>query len=54
MWTLDLLRDAMMELTLAQKRKQITEAQKEYLVVKRNKCFVRTEELGLDEVPDTF
>ena len=53
MWTLDLLRDAALELTLAEKRKRVTEAQKD-LVAKRNKCFVRTEELGSDRVHDKF
>lgn len=48
MWTLDLLRDAALELKHAEKRKRVTEAQKE-LVAKRNKCFVRTEYIGVDK-----
>jgi hypothetical protein len=53
MWTLDSLRDAKLELKDAEKRKRVTEAQKD-LVAKRNKCFVRTEELGSDRMHDTF
>ncbi len=46
-WALDLLRDAALELKQAEKRKRVTEAQKE-LIAKRNKCFVRTEVIGRD------
>ncbi len=53
MWALDSLRDAALELKQAEKRKKVTEAQKD-LVAKRNKCFVRTEELGSDRVYNKF
>ena len=53
MWSLDLLRDAALELKQAEKRKRVTEAQKD-LVAKLNKCFVRTEEIGWDRVYNTF
>ena len=53
MWTLDLLRDAALELKQAEKRKKVTEAKKD-LVAKRNKCFVRKEELGSDRFRNTF
>ncbi len=47
MWAYDLLRDAALELKQAERRKRVTEAQKD-LVAKRNKCFVRTEVIGKD------
>lgn len=47
MWTLDLLRDAALELKQAEKRKRVTEAQKE-MVGKINKCFVRRDVIGKD------
>ena len=47
MWTIDLLRDATLELKQAEKRKRATDAQKE-LLTKRDKCFVRTEVVGKD------
>eukprot|EP00551_Chaetoceros_affinis_P012548 CAMPEP_0203679712 /NCGR_PEP_ID=MMETSP0090-20130426/36666_1 /ASSEMBLY_ACC=CAM_ASM_001088 /TAXON_ID=426623 /ORGANISM="Chaetoceros affinis, Strain CCMP159" /LENGTH=1444 /DNA_ID=CAMNT_0050547455 /DNA_START=38 /DNA_END=4369 /DNA_ORIENTATION=- len=53
MWTLDLLRDASLELKQAEKRKRVTDAQKD-LIAKRNKCFVRTEELGSDRAHNKF
>lgn len=53
MWTLDLVRDAALELKQAEKRKKVTEAKKD-LVAKRNKCFVRKEELGSDRFRNTF
>ncbi len=53
MWTLDLLRDAALELKQAEKRKKVTEAKKD-LVAKRNKCFVRKEALGSDRFRNTF
>ena len=46
-WALDLLRDAAVELKTAEKRKRVIEAQKD-LVIKRNKCFIRTDQLGND------
>jgi hypothetical protein len=49
MWTLDLLRDAHLELKRAEQRKRVIEAQKA-LVMKRNKCFVRTEQIGKDRM----
>ena len=53
MWTLDLLRDAALELKHAEKRKRVTEAQKE-LIAKRNKCFVRTEVVGKDRAYNKY
>lgn len=46
-WALDLLRDAALELRIAERRRRVTEAQKD-LVAKRNKCFIRTYPLGQD------
>lgn len=53
MWTLDLLRDAQVELKQAEKRKRVIEAQKD-LIAKRNKCFVRTEAIGKDRYYNTY
>jgi hypothetical protein len=53
MWTIELLRDAALELKQAETRKRVTEAQKD-LVAKRNKCFVRTEEFGSDRAQNKF
>jgi hypothetical protein len=52
-WTLDLLRDAALELKHAEKRKRVTEAQKE-LIAKRNKCFVRTAVVGMDRAYNKY
>lgn len=46
-WVLDLLRDAALEVKAAEKRRAVTEAQKD-LIDKRNKCFIRTELFGKD------
>jgi len=53
MWAVDLLRDAALELKQAETRKRVTEAQRD-LIAKRNKCFVRTEELGSDRAHNKF
>lgn len=52
-WSLDLLRDAVLELKSAERRKRVTDAQKD-LVAKRNKCFVRTEPIGRDRFRNGF
>ncbi|KAL7471338.1 hypothetical protein ACHAXS_013445 [Conticribra weissflogii] len=52
-WSLDLLRDAALELKNAESRKRVTEAQKD-LVAKRNKCFIRTDPLGSDRYQTCF
>ena len=52
-WTLDLLRDAALELRLAERRKRVIEAQKD-LVAKLTKCFVRTEPIGMDRFRNCF
>jgi len=52
-WSLDLLRDAALELKNAESRKRVTEAQKD-LVAKRNKCFIRTDPLGRDRYQTCF
>ena len=46
-WTIDLLRDAALELKAAERRKRVIEARKD-LVAKMNRCFIRTEPLGQD------
>jgi hypothetical protein len=52
-WTIDLLRDAALELRLAERRKRVIEARKD-LVAKMNKCFIRTEPLGRDRFRNCF
>ena len=52
-WALDLLRDAALELKAANKQKSVTEAQKD-LIAKRNKCFVRTEQVGIDRANNSY
>ena len=52
-WALDLLRDAKLELSSAEKRKRVTQAQRD-LIAKRNKCFVRTEPIGQDKYRNSF
>eukprot|EP00563_Minutocellus_polymorphus_P005222 CAMPEP_0181038320 /NCGR_PEP_ID=MMETSP1070-20121207/9869_1 /TAXON_ID=265543 /ORGANISM="Minutocellus polymorphus, Strain NH13" /LENGTH=1614 /DNA_ID=CAMNT_0023116089 /DNA_START=216 /DNA_END=5060 /DNA_ORIENTATION=+ len=52
-WALDLLRDANLELSSAEKRKRVTQAQRD-LIAKRNKCFVRTEPIGQDKYRNSF
>ena len=52
-WALDLLRDANLELSSAEKRKRVTQAQRD-LIAKRNKCFVRTEPIGHDKYRNSF
>ena len=52
-WTLDLLRDGALELKSAEKRKRVTQAQRD-LIAKRNKCFVRTEPIGMDKYRNSF
>ena len=52
-WALDLLRDAQLELSSAEKRKRVTQAQRD-LIAKRNKCFVRTEPIGQDKYRNSF
>ena len=52
-WTLDLLRDAALELRTAESRKRVTEAQKD-MIAKRNKCFIRTDPLGKDRFESSF
>lgn len=52
-WTLDILRDASLELRSAEKRRKVTEAKKE-LVERRNRCFVRTEPIGRDRFRNRY
>jgi hypothetical protein len=52
-WTIDLLRDAALELRSAERRKRVIEAKKD-LVAKMNKCFIRTEVLGQDRFRNSF
>ena len=52
-WSLDLVRDASLELKNAEGRKRVTEAQKD-LIAKRNKCFIRSEPLGRDRYQSSF
>jgi len=52
-WALDLLRDAALELRNAERRKRVTEAQKD-LVAKLKKCFIRTKPLGRDRYNNYF
>ncbi len=52
-WTLDILRDASLELRSAEKRRKVTEAKKE-LVERRNRCFVRTDPLGRDRFRNRY
>ena len=52
-WALDLLRDAKLDLSSAEKRKRVTQAQRD-LIAKRNKCFVRTEPIGQDKYRNSF
>jgi hypothetical protein len=52
-WTVDLLRDAALELKSAERRKRVIEAKKD-LVAKMNKCFIRTDPLGQDRFRNSF
>ena len=52
-WTLDVVRDAHIELFNAKQLKRVADAQKE-LILKLNKCFVRTEPLGRDRFRNRF
>jgi hypothetical protein len=52
-WALNLVRDAHMELETAKQLKRVADAQKD-LIVKRNKCFIRTEPLGSDRFRNRF
>ena len=52
-WTLDIVRDAHMELENAKQLKKVADAQKD-LVSKLNKCFIRTEPLGEDRFRNRF
>jgi len=52
-WVLNLLRDAVLELKAAEKRKRVSEAQRD-LVIKKNKCFVRTEQVGTDRAYNAY
>ena len=46
-WTLDVVRDAHMELENAKQLKRVADAQKD-LVTKLTRCFIRTQPLGMD------
>jgi hypothetical protein len=46
-WTLDLVRDAHMELEEAKQLKRVADAQKD-LITKLTRCFIRTQPLGMD------
>lgn len=52
-WALDVLRDAALELKNAEGRKRVVEAKKD-LIAKRNKCFIRTDPLGVDRYHSSF
>mmetsp|Transcript_17106 Transcript_17106/g.41625 ORF Transcript_17106/g.41625 Transcript_17106/m.41625 type:complete len:1521 (+) Transcript_17106:233-4795(+) len=52
-WSLDIVRDAHMELENAKQLKRVADAQKD-LVSKRNRCFIRTEPLGSDRFRNRF
>ncbi|KAL3934923.1 MAG: hypothetical protein SGBAC_009456, partial [Bacillariaceae sp.] len=52
-WSLDIVRDAHMELETAKQLKRVADAQKD-LVSKRNRCFIRTEPLGSDRFRNRF
>ena len=52
-WSLDIVRDAHMELENAKQLKRVADAQKE-LVSKLNKCFIRTDPLGYDRFRNRF
>jgi len=52
-WALDLFRDVVMEHRASEKRKKIIDLQRD-LVIKRDKCFVRTEPLGCDQFRDVY
>ncbi len=52
-WSLDIVRDAHMELENAKQLKRVADAQKE-LISKLNKCFIRTEPLGYDRFRNRF
>lgn len=52
-WVLDLIRDASLELKIAESRKRVNDAQKD-LIAKRDKCFLRSEPLGRDRYNSSF
>ncbi|GKY99904.1 hypothetical protein MPSEU_000944000 [Mayamaea pseudoterrestris] len=52
-WAIDLMRDAALELDRAKASKRVIDAQRD-LVLKRNKCFIRTEPLGIDRFANRF
>jgi hypothetical protein len=52
-WALDIVRDAHMELENAKQIKRVADARKE-LISKLNKCFIRTEPLGMDRFGNRF
>jgi len=52
-WSLDIVRDAHMELENAKQLKRVADAQKD-LISKLNKCFIRTEPLGYDRFGNRF
>ena len=52
-WALDTVRDAHMELENAKQLKRVADARKE-LISKLNKCFIRTEPLGVDRFGNRF
>ena len=52
-WSLDIVRDAHTELEEARQLKRVADAQKD-LISKLNKCFIRTEPLGLDRYRNRF
>jgi hypothetical protein len=52
-WAVDCMRDAALELDLAKSNKRVQDAQRD-LVMKRNKCFIRTEPMGLDRFGSRF
>lgn len=52
-WSVDLMRDAALELENAKQSKRLLDAQKD-LVAKLNKCFIRTEPIGRDRFGNNF
>ena len=52
-WSLDVVRDAHIELENSKQLKRVADAQKD-LISKLNKCFIRTEPLGYDRFRNRF
>ena len=53
LWTVDLLRDAALELENAKQNKRVLDAQRD-LVAKMNKCFIRSDPIGYDRFRNRF